>query len=142
MAMRSARERQALQGERSGLPKDVAMLWPLTPGLCTLQLVRRFGRQIERESSALPWAVAVGGEGAAGFRRGERGAVQAEAVAVLLRGKAVREDAREIFLGDADAVVGHGNLHPAVAVDADADGDPLVAPRAFAHRVLGVCESR
>src|SRR5438270_12374050 len=103
MAMRSARERQALQGERSGLPKDVAMLWPLTPGLCTLQLVRRFGRQIERESSALAFAFAVRAEHATHPFGCQRAAMQAEAMPVWLGRETLRKDAREVFWLNADA---------------------------------------
>ena len=54
-----------------------------------------------------PWptAVAVGREAAAHFLGGVGAAVQAEAVAVLLGGKAVVEDLGQVLRGNADAVV-------------------------------------
>ena len=79
-------------------------------------------REIEDEGGAVAEAGAFGGKAAAHLLRGERGAVQAEAVPVLARGKAVRENAGEALGRDADALIGEPHLGKGAGDFARGDG--------------------
>src|SRR5471030_1497601 len=90
-------------------------------------MVGRIGRagQVEDKGGTEAGAGAAHGERAAELPGGKRATVQAEAVAGLARGEAVREDAREVFGRDAHAVVAHGDLHT-LRVAGERHGDLLV----------------
>src|SRR5580704_2305812 len=75
--------------------------------------------KFEGESRALSDAITVCGQGAAHFLCGQGGAVEPEAVPVLLGGKPVGEDGGQIFRGDANAVVGDFDEHAVPAAGFD-----------------------
>src|SRR4051812_22530489 len=69
-------------------------------------------RDLQREHGALPWAGAVGSQRAAHRPRGERRAVEPEAVPLLLRREAVLEDPGDVLRRDPYAVIAHREHRP------------------------------
>src|SRR5205823_1113659 len=70
--------------------------------------------QFQGENGAVSGSVALRDEAAAHLFGGQRGAVQAEAVAFLARGETMGENLRDILRRDADAGVGDRDLCPAL----------------------------
>src|SRR3569623_2269076 len=69
-----------------------------------------------RNRGPLPLPSALHFESTAQFPRGQRAAVQPEAVAIFSRGKTVAENARQIFLGNAHAIIRDGYSNECVSV--------------------------
>src|SRR4051794_27838528 len=76
-------------------------------GVCMIHLFDGCERDLERKRGALAGAVARGGQSSADFARGVGSAVETESVAIFLRRKAVRENAREVLDRNTHAVVDH-----------------------------------
>src|SRR5579883_3165527 len=95
--------------------------------------------QFQNERGAESRAFAVRHKRAANLPCGEGAAVQAEAVAVFSRGETKAENAREIFRGDSDAVIGNGNAQSLVA-GGEADDELFVRARRHGAGVSRVAD--
>src|ERR1700674_72056 len=100
-------------------------------------LLRRDGK-FERKGGAMARAGAVHVERATHGAGRDRSAVQSEAVAIFASSEAVRENAGEIFGGDAYAIIGYDDAHGALVGGGDGNGDALVRAVDFVERVFGV----
>src|SRR5213593_2557340 len=83
--------------------------------------------QFENEGRPFAGAVAVSGKPTAQFAGRQRTAVQAESMSILSGGKSVGKNPRQVFLGNAHAIVDHRNLHAMVDV-AEPDRELFVRP--------------
>src|SRR5690606_4941298 len=103
--------------------------------------LRRGGREVQGEGGALEVSGAGDVEPAAEFFGGEDAGVQAEAVAFAAGGEAVQENFFQVFGGDADAVVDHGEGDPAGGVaGADGDAEGFDGRGGVIHGVFGVAD--
>src|SRR5712672_4336489 len=80
-------------------------------------------RKFQREGGAFTDSVAVRVERATHFLCRNRAAMEAEAMAIFASREAVRKNSREIFRGDANAIVDHLNLNSLETAHGDANDD-------------------
>src|SRR5213078_4617577 len=104
-----------------------------------LILIPGWVRKFEREGCAVPWPITVDRNCPAQFPGGERATMQPKTVAILLGGKAVVENAVDIFGRNADAIVHDANLHAAFAIG-HTDRQPLVGPAGLIAGAFGVAD--
>src|SRR2546425_2405297 len=95
--------------------------------------------QFENECRPVADAVAVRGKPTPQFAGRQRTAVQAESMSILSGGKSVGKNPRQVFLGNAHAIVDHRNLH-AMVVIAQPDRELLVRPPGFVAGILGIAD--
>src|SRR6266850_207832 len=115
--------RQKVSCESSILPADSDDLFITV--MRSGPRVRRCERQFKGEGGATTRTVTMNGKDAAQFLRGERAAMQAEAVPIPPGGEPVTEDPGEILRSDADAVVSDFNSHHVFAGEMNSEGDEL-----------------
>src|SRR5580698_9408590 len=89
----------------------------LSDGSGFMGVIRFCAGQLQGERSALAWAIALHGQRTAYFLRGERAAMQTEAVSILARGETVVENAGHVFWWNPNAIIRHGNPDAAATVD-------------------------
>ena len=94
----------------------------------------------KNEHGPVTGAFALGEDAPAHLLGGQRGAVQAETVPILARGKAVRKDAGEILRRDPHAGVDDRDDDRAFALAANAQGEALFVRLGFLHGVLGIAQ--
>src|SRR5436305_963111 len=82
----------------------------------------RCSRELQDEACAGAGAVAVNGEGPVQFLRGNGAGMQANTTAFLFRYRPLMKDARDIFGGNADAVVDDSYLDEPAVHGFNADG--------------------
>src|SRR5450432_219436 len=88
----------------------------LSVGKLFIGVLLRWTGQFQSEGCTLARAVALDGQRTAHFPCRQRGAVQAEAVAVLLGGETMGENTIQVFERDANAIVAHGDADAALSV--------------------------